>query len=227
MPVERDKPGVGELRRGAQFAGAERGRRPSEPARYASIASKPSASGSGLAKRARSMRKPGSAATPPEYWNGCVMKRYPPAAKGRHRASWCPPVALSAGTTTPCGGFSVEPAGGRSVVRYRPGVDRVAYTVRDKHRARPISVSLEEVRSISVQIDRRKGQGFEATASRVRPSLRPKAAPPRVLDADAVAAGLVIPGFVRDDHTGQQWLGVRALSRCAVAPHAHEIAPTP
>ena len=29
MPIERDEPGIGELRRGAQLAGAERGRRPS------------------------------------------------------------------------------------------------------------------------------------------------------------------------------------------------------
>src|SRR4051812_34715229 len=50
-------------------------------ARWASIAAKPSFSGSGLAKRARSMRKPGSATTPPEYWNGPGMKRYPPGAK--------------------------------------------------------------------------------------------------------------------------------------------------
>ena len=29
MPIERDEPGIGELRRGAQLAGAERGRRAS------------------------------------------------------------------------------------------------------------------------------------------------------------------------------------------------------
>src|SRR6478672_8156657 len=46
------------------------------------MASKPSASGRDLAKRACSMRKPGSAATPPEYWNWWAMKRYPPAGKG-------------------------------------------------------------------------------------------------------------------------------------------------
>ena len=44
--------------------------------------SKPSANGRGLAKRACSTRKPGSAATPPEYWNWWATKRYPPAGKG-------------------------------------------------------------------------------------------------------------------------------------------------
>src|SRR5262249_24082514 len=33
-------------------------------------------------KRARSMREPGPAATPPEYWNWWLIKRYPPAGKG-------------------------------------------------------------------------------------------------------------------------------------------------
>lgn len=35
----------------------------------------PSASGTGLGKRARSIRKPGSAAMPAEYWNTAGMKR--------------------------------------------------------------------------------------------------------------------------------------------------------
>jgi hypothetical protein len=69
MPIECDEPGVGKLRRGAQLAGAERGGRASDAGEVASIASNPAASGTGLVKRARAMRNPGSAATPPEYWN--------------------------------------------------------------------------------------------------------------------------------------------------------------
>ena len=38
---------------------------------------KPSASGKGLAKRECSMRKPGSAATSPEYWNWWAMMPKP------------------------------------------------------------------------------------------------------------------------------------------------------
>ena len=44
-------------------------------ARCASTAAKPPASGSNLPKRTRSTAKPGSAATPPEYWNGPGMYR--------------------------------------------------------------------------------------------------------------------------------------------------------
>jgi hypothetical protein len=40
------------------------------------------ASSGDKASRARSMRKPGSAATPPEYWNWWLIKWYPPAGKG-------------------------------------------------------------------------------------------------------------------------------------------------
>jgi hypothetical protein len=36
---------------------------------------KPSAIGTGPAKRARSSRQPGNAATPPEYWNTAGMNR--------------------------------------------------------------------------------------------------------------------------------------------------------
>jgi hypothetical protein len=46
----------------------------------AAMRAKPSASGTGSAKRARSMRKPGSAATPAEYWNTPGTNRNPPAA---------------------------------------------------------------------------------------------------------------------------------------------------
>ena len=55
------------------------------------MASKPSASGRDLAKRARSMRKPGSAATPPEYWNWWLMKRSAgwERLNGRHGRGLC------------------------------------------------------------------------------------------------------------------------------------------
>ncbi|HET7669329.1 MAG TPA: hypothetical protein VFK84_02885 [Burkholderiales bacterium] len=46
--------------------------RPRE-ARCFSIRSKPWSSGTGLASRARSISNPGSAATPPEYWNTALM----------------------------------------------------------------------------------------------------------------------------------------------------------
>ena len=41
--------------------------------RWRSILPNPASSGTGSEKRTRSMRKPGSAATPPEYWNGPGM----------------------------------------------------------------------------------------------------------------------------------------------------------
>jgi hypothetical protein len=37
------------------------------------MAANPSASGSGRARSARSISKPGCAATPPEYWNTALM----------------------------------------------------------------------------------------------------------------------------------------------------------
>jgi len=63
--------GAGE--RSSQAQKAETGR-PSD-ARCRSIAAKPSASGTTREKRARSIRKPGSAATPPEYCDTAGMKR--------------------------------------------------------------------------------------------------------------------------------------------------------
>jgi hypothetical protein len=41
----------------------------------AATRTKPCASGTGLRKVTRSMRKPGSAAAPPEYWNTPGMNR--------------------------------------------------------------------------------------------------------------------------------------------------------
>ncbi len=58
--------------------------------RYASIARNPSSIGTGRRKRARSISKPGSAATPPEYWNGPLMKRNPPAGKAMTSAMCAP-----------------------------------------------------------------------------------------------------------------------------------------
>jgi hypothetical protein len=61
--------GVGE--RSSQAANALAGR--PRPARWRSTRAKPSASGSGRARRARSISNPASAATPLEYWNTAGM----------------------------------------------------------------------------------------------------------------------------------------------------------
>jgi hypothetical protein len=61
--------GAGE--RSSQAQKAFRGR--PIASRCASIRAKPSSSASGRARRARSISKPGSAATPPEYWNTALM----------------------------------------------------------------------------------------------------------------------------------------------------------
>ena len=55
------------------------------------------------------------------------------------------------------------------------------------------------------------GSGSRSPASRARPNPSAGCTSDEVFDPDAVGAGLVVAGLVRDDHPGQQRLAVRRL----------------
>jgi hypothetical protein len=69
MPIERDKPGVGELRRGAQLAGAERGRRASNAAKVGFDRIEAFGQRHGPRETRALDAEAELSATPPEYWN--------------------------------------------------------------------------------------------------------------------------------------------------------------
>jgi len=73
VPIELDERDIGKLRRGAQLAGAQRGRRASDAAKVAfdRIETFGQPDGSHEAR-----------ALDAEYWNWGLIKRYPPAGKG-------------------------------------------------------------------------------------------------------------------------------------------------
>src|SRR3954447_23248062 len=104
----------------------------------------------------------------------------------------------------------------------RPGIDK-----RGNRLAHPRVIGIEPgdlavVEQVAIDqgaVDRRQGQRLETERLALAATFfRPD--DDEVLDADAVSVGLVIAGFIRHDHAGQQGLCVRRL-RDALRPLMH------
>ena len=87
-------------------------------------------------------------------------------------------------------------------------------------------VAVEQVGHDQVAVDRRQGQRFELQHLALGLTVR-RLDQHQVFDADAIGAGFVIAGLVRDDHARQQGLDARRLGD-ALRPLVHaEIAADP
>jgi hypothetical protein len=69
MPIERNETGVGELRRGAQLSGTERGRRTSDPGEVGFDRIKTVGQRQGSREARVLDAEAGLGGNPPEYWN--------------------------------------------------------------------------------------------------------------------------------------------------------------